>query len=227
MRKPIIATAVAAIVTTALAPLTLSGATEAGALAVRHQQTQPGGSITIQSWIRAYPSLNVLSATNTECMKITGAIVDQGGGPTWANDGEFEAPNNMTGSAAVDAASKECSDPTPVGGIVLVPPPEPGQYALAQYKLTTFYVNFTLDGQKGDIFITYSGTYNFSGSPLQVGSMTVPEGQTADCSWVITGGTGAYNGLQGDGTCLAKTATTYPYVWHVSTGQVWWGVASQ
>jgi hypothetical protein len=226
MRKAITTTAVAVIATAALVPVTLFGATAVGASAVKHQQAQPGGAITIQSWIRAYPSLNVLSATNTECMKITGAITDQGGGPNWADDDEFTAPNDMTGSAAINAASKECSDPSPVGGIVLVPPPAAGQYALAQYKLTTFYVNFTLAGQKGDIFITYAGTYNFSGGPLPVGSVTVPEGQTADCSWVITGGNGSYSGLQGDGTCMAKTATTYPYVWHVSTGQVWWSDAS-
>ncbi len=227
MRKVTIAKAAAAIVSAALLPVTLFGTTAVGASATKHQQSQPGGSITIQSWIRAYPSLNVLSATNTDCMKITGAIVDQGGGPTWEDDDQFTAPNEMTGSAAVNAASKECNNPSPVGGIVLVPPPSAGQYALAQYKLTTFYVNFTLAAERGDIFITYTGTYNFSGSPLQVGSATVPEGQTADCSWVITGGTRSYSGLLGDGTCLAKTATTYPYVWHVSTGQVWWSDASK
>jgi len=110
----------------------------------------------------------------------------------------------------------------PAGGIVLVPPPEPGQYALAQYKLTAFYVNFTVHGQKGQFFITYAGDYNFSGGSLQVGGVTVPEGQSADCKWVITGGTGAYAGLEGDGTCNANLATTFPYVWHTSTGDVWW-----
>ena len=226
MRKSVLAAAMVAAATTALVPMTLSATVTAGASGVKHEQARAGGSITIQSWIRAYLSLNVLSATNTDCMEISGAIVDQGGGPKWANEDEFTAPTALTGNAAISAASEECSSPGPVGGIVLVPPPEPGQYALAQYKLTTFYVNFTLAGQKGDIFITYAGTYNFSGSPLQIGTATVPEGQTADCSWVITGGTGFYNGLQGDGTCLAKTATTYPYVWHVSTGQVWWADAS-
>ena len=221
MNKTTIGAVLAATVTTVLVPLALVQATTVGATANVGQQDQPG-PITIQSWIKADPSDNVLSATDWDCFKITGAIDDQGGGPNWENDNEFSAPTQLTGSSAVTAASKECAQPQPVGGIVLVPPPEAGQYPFAQYRLTAFYVNFTVNGQKGGFFITYSGDYNLSGGPLKVGAVTVPAGLSADCSWVITGGNGAYAGLQGDGTCNANIATTWPYVWHVSTGQVWW-----
>jgi hypothetical protein len=59
-------------------------------------------------------------------------------------------------------------------------------------------------------------------SNVHIGSVTVPEGLTADRRFAITGGTGVYAGLLGDGTCQANIANTYPYVWHTSTGQVWW-----
>jgi len=188
-----------------------------------HVTQDKSGTITIQSWIHAYPSENVLSATDSDCFKITGAIVDQGGDPLWNNDSQFTAPAQMTGAAAVAAASKECGQIVPSGGVVFVPPPSKGQYGLAQYSLTTFFAIFTVFGQKGEINVIYSGTYNFSGSPVTVGSVTVPEGQSGpQCTWVITGGNGAYAGLQGNGTCAANLANTYPYVEHTSTGQVWW-----
>jgi hypothetical protein len=221
MRKRAIGAVLAASAVTVLVPFTLFQISTAGAANKAPQQDQPG-AITIQSWIHADLTDNGLSGTDSDCFKISGAIVDQGGGPTWTNDAEFSAPTQATVSTAVTAASKECGDPAPAGGIVLVPPPEPGQYALAQYKLTAFYVNFTVHGEKGQFFITYAGDYNFSGGSLQVGGVMVPEGQTADCKWVITGGTGAYTGLEGDGTCNANLATTFPYVWHTSTGDVWW-----
>ena len=100
----------AAAVATAI-PLTLLS-TAAGAAAKSADQDQLG-TITIQSWIHAYPSDNVLSATDTDCFKISGAIADQAGGPTWANDSQFSAPTAETGNAAESAASKECSDPEP------------------------------------------------------------------------------------------------------------------
>jgi hypothetical protein len=221
MRKRAIGAVLATTAATVFVPFTVFQISTAGAAGKAPQQDQPG-AITIQSWIHADLTDNGLSGTDSDCFKISGAIVEQGGDPTWSNDAEFSAPTQATGSTAVTAASKECGDAVPAGGIVLVPPPEPGQYALAQYKLTAFYVNFTVHGQKGQFFITYAGDYNFSGGSLQVGGVTVPEGQSADCKWVITGGTGAYAGLEGDGTCNANLATTFPYVWHTSTGDVWW-----
>jgi hypothetical protein len=221
MRKRDIAAVLATTAVTVLVPFTVFQVSTANAASKAPQQEQPG-AITIQSWIHADLTDNGLSGTDSDCFKISGAIVDQGGDPTWDNDAQFSAPTQATGSTAVTAASKECGDAVPAGGIVLVPPPAPGQYALAQYKLTAFYVDFTVHGQKGQFFITYAGDYNFSGGPLQVGGVTVPEGQSSDCTWVITGGTGAYIGLQGDGTCSANLANTFPYVWHTSTGDVWW-----
>jgi hypothetical protein len=42
------------------------------------------------------------------------------------------------------------------------------------------------------------------------------------CSWVITGGTGAYSGLQGNGTCFANAEDTFPYINHTENGKIWW-----
>src|SRR5579863_1168967 len=108
----------AAAATTALVPLTVLQMTSAGAAGVKHQQFQPG-TITIQSWLYAVPSENVLSGTVWDCFKITGAIRDQGGGPTWTDDTSYHAPNAMT-SGAIAAATDECANKVPAGGFVLV-----------------------------------------------------------------------------------------------------------
>ena len=42
------------------------------------------------------------------------------------------------------------------------------------------------------------------------------------CTWVITGGTGAYTGLQGSGTCFANAENTFPWINHTENGQVSW-----
>jgi hypothetical protein len=39
--------------------------------------------------------------------------------------------------------------------------------------------------------------------------------------WLITGGTGAYTGLQGAGTANCDVSH-FPYDRHIETGQVWW-----
>jgi hypothetical protein len=54
--------ALAAAATTALVPLTILQMTSAGAASVKHHQLQPG-NITIESWLYAVPSENVLSGT--------------------------------------------------------------------------------------------------------------------------------------------------------------------
>jgi hypothetical protein len=61
----------------------------------------------------------------------------------------------------------------------------------------------------GQLFITFSGTYDL-----------VKTFQTTSCSWVITGGTGAYAGIQGEGTCTAD-ASHFPYIRHTETGQLY------
>jgi hypothetical protein len=87
---------------------------------------------TIQSWLYLVPSENVPSATVWDCFKITGAIDDEGGGPTWTDDASYNAPNTIT-TGGVAAAAKECSAKEPAGAAILVPPPEPGQYGFATY----------------------------------------------------------------------------------------------
>jgi hypothetical protein len=238
MKKRTVAGAgLAAAAAAVFVPLTLAQVSSAGAT-VKHQQEQPG-TITIQAWLYAVPSDNVLSGTVWDCFKITGAINDEGGGPTWTDQASYTAPNTMT-SGGVTAASKECAAKEPAGGFVFVPPPEPGQYPYAKFTatpkatasemtgLTTVYAVHTLAAQKGDIFITYSGSYNFTEHPITV---TLPDGSkyavqplTAgpEATWVITGGTGAYIGLQGSGNADANAANTFPWINHNSWGNVSW-----
>ena len=229
------ATAMVAVAAAALTPLALAGTTTAGAADVVHQQDLPG-AITIQSWLYAVPSENVMSATVWDCFKITGAINDEGGGPTWTGDSSYNAPNTLT-SGGVAAAGRECADKVPAGGFILVPPPEAGQYQFAQYTsaptgspggLSTVYAVHTIAGQKGDIYITFAGTYNMTNSIVPV---KVEDGSTVDvkplttgpdCTWVITGGTGAYAGVQGSGTCFANAENTFPWINHTEHGTVSW-----
>ena len=130
MKKRTVGAVLGATAVTVLAPLTLLQVTASAASKV-HEQDQPG-AITIQSWLYAVPSENVMSATIWDCFKITGAITDEGGGPTWTDEASYDAPNTMT-SGGITAASHECSDKLPAGGFILVPPPEAGQYQFAQY----------------------------------------------------------------------------------------------
>ncbi|MGD0440492.1 MAG: hypothetical protein ABSB52_07660 [Acidimicrobiales bacterium] len=199
------------------------------------KQQRQAGSITIQSWLDAAPSENVLSGTVWDCFKITGVINDAGGGPTWDNDTEYHAPNSMT-SGGVAAASQECNDKVPAGGFILVPPPAAGQYQFAQYTsspgspggLSTVYATHTIAGRQGDIFISFSGTYNMTNSvvPVKLANGTTVQVQPLttgpQCTWLITGGTGAYSGLQGSGTCFANAEDTFPWINHTENGQVWW-----
>ena len=77
-----------------LAPLTMLQVTASAGSNVHEQDER--GAITIQSWLYAVPSENVMSATIWDCFKITGAITDQGGGPTWTDDASYYAPTTMT-----------------------------------------------------------------------------------------------------------------------------------
>ncbi|HXW80616.1 MAG TPA: hypothetical protein VEJ84_14015 [Acidimicrobiales bacterium] len=234
MKKRTVSAVVGASAVSVLMPLTLLQVTSAGAVG-RVNQPDQTGAITIQSWLYAVPSENVMSATIWDCFKITGAITDEGGGPTWADDASYHAPNAMT-SGGVSAASEECSDKVPAGGFILVPPPEAGQYQFAQYTaapgspggLSTIYAVHTLVAQKGDIDIQFAATYNMTNSPVPV---KLPNGTTVDVqplttgpegSWVITGGTGAYAGLQGSGTSFANAENTFPWINHTERGSVWW-----
>jgi hypothetical protein len=233
MKKRTVGAALGATAVSVLVPLTLLQVTASAASKV-HQQDQPG-AITIQSWLYAVPSENVMSATIWDCFKISGAITDEGGGPTWTDDASYHAPNTMT-SGGVTAASHECSDKVPAGGFILVPPPEAGQYQFAQYTaapgspggLSTIYAVHTIAAEKGDIYISFAATYNMTNSPVPV---KLPNGTTVEVqplttgpegSWLITGGTGAYAGLQGSGTAFANAENTFPWINHTEHGSVWW-----
>jgi len=162
---------ITATIAMAVIPLTVLQVTTAGAS--RLTQPKTPGAITMQAWLRAIPSTNGLSATVYECAEITGAIVDQGGDPTW-NDSNY---------ATMSSPASKCGNYEPVGGYVMVPPPSG-----ANNTLTTFYAVHTLTLQKGQIFITYAGTYNLTGTE----SDGVPPYQTGpDTTWVITGGMGS------------------------------------
>lgn len=147
------------------------------------------GPITIESWLHANPSKTGLSGTVKACFKLKGAFDAQGGGPTW---------NDSTYATATPPAN-QCGDWQPVGGFSFVPP--------VSGTLSTLYAVHTITGQKGQIFITFAGTYDlvktFQGSG----------------TWVITGGTGTYNGVQGEGTWTAD-AGKFPYIRHTETGQM-------
>jgi hypothetical protein len=232
MKKWTMAT-LAATLAAVLVPLAVVQVAVAGASGAKHEHQS--GAITIQSWLDAAPSENVLSGTVWDCFKITGAITDRGGGPAWSNNTAYYAPNSMT-SGGTTAASQECADKVPAGGFILVPPPAAGQYQFAQYTsspgspggLSTVYAAHTIAGLKGDIFISFSGTYNMTNSVVPV---KLPSGSTVEvqplttgpqCTWLITGGTGAYAGLQGNGTCFANAENTFPWINHTENGQVWW-----
>lgn len=146
------------------------------------------GNITIQSWLWANPSTTVLSGTVKACFKLDGAFTDQGGNPTW-NDSTY-------GSTSAPLEGK-CGDWTPVGGFNFVPP--------VSGQDSTLYAVHTITSPKGQIDITFAGTYNLV-STFQ-GSGT----------WVITGGSGAYEGARGEGTWLAD-ASTFPYIRHTEIG---------
>ncbi|HUB68945.1 MAG TPA: hypothetical protein VL984_00845 [Acidimicrobiales bacterium] len=230
-------TGAAAAVALTLASVTLAQAAGAGATS-RHVANQPE-PITIESWLYAVPSENVLSATVWDCFKITGAIMDSGGGPTWTDETSYHAPNTMSSGGAT-AAAAECSAKIPAGGFVLVPPPEASQYAFATYTaapgspggLSTLYAIHTIAGEKGDIYITFAGTYNMTNKAVAVklanGSSVEVQPLTTgpDCTWVITGGTGAYADLQGSGTCFGNAENTFPWVNHTEHGTVWYSNGS-
>jgi hypothetical protein len=234
LNRKIAAAVLAAGASAVAVPLSFAQIASAGASGARTRQQPQGGSITIQSWVYTPLSENDLSATAWSCSRISGAVVDQSGDPTWTSDAQYAAPTKLSGTAGVAAAAAECGDKVPAGGIVIVPPPEPGQYIVGPYDatpgassakqytgLSTLYSNQTILGAKGTIFLTIASTYNLTDNPVKVGSVTVAPFTTGpQATWVITGGTGAYSRLQGDGTWDGD-ASTIPWCYRLATGTVW------
>ena len=183
MKKWTIAGLATALVSV-IVPLAVVQVAAAGASNTTHQHQS--GAITIQSWLHANPSANGLSATVVACFKVTGALTDQGGNPTW-NDATYAV------TSASSPASSKCGSAAPVGGYIMVPPPRK-----SANTLSTVYAVHTITGAKGQIVISFSGVYNLTTAT----SAGVGAYQGAG-TWVITGGTGAYAGLQGDGTWAA------------------------
>jgi hypothetical protein len=201
MKKSIVAT-LAAAAAAALVPLTVAQVTSAGATGVKPEQNA-SGAITIQSWLHSSQSVNGLSGTVVACFKIAGAITDQGGDPNW-NGATYEA-------STLSPANSMCGSAAPVGGYVFVPAP-----STAANTLDTVYAVHTITGARGQIFITFSGVYN-----LTTAAQSGVDPYQGTGTWLITGGTRAYTGLQGDGTWAAD-ASTFPYIRHTETGTIWW-----
>jgi hypothetical protein len=81
------------------------------------------------------------------------------------------------------------------------------------------YAVQTRTGEKGQIFITIAGDYNIS----QTDYAGIPAMHGVG-SWTITGGTGAYRGLQRKGNWTADLGAMFSNsrCRHVETGQAWW-----
>jgi hypothetical protein len=141
------------------------------------------GPITMQVWIDLAPTMTGLSATGSACFKLSGAVVDRGGAPTWSNA-------TFTDTASPQA---KCRRWEPSGAAIIVPP-------TAGSTLSSVYADGTYFGAKGSLYLAYAATYD------------LVKTFTGSGTWVITGGTGVYANAQGHGTFTAN-ATKYPYQW--------------
>jgi hypothetical protein len=156
-----------------------------------------GKPITIESWLyAASPAKTGLSSTVKACVKLKGAIVDEGGDPTWT-DATYDQP-------VKDFATK-CGTWVPAGGFIFVPPVAGSKDPTD----TTVYAVHTITVGRGQLTISFSGTYDL-----------VKTYQTTSCSWVITSGTGVFTGMMGEGTCTAD-ASHFPYIRHTETGIIY------
>lgn len=151
------------------------------------------GQITIQSWLLANAAPGDLAGTVKACFELDGAFKDDGGMPAWS-DTTYASTSDLSG---------KCGDWTPVGGYNF------GPTASTQHpEWSTLYAVHTLAGKHGLIFITFAGHYDLQ------------QTYQGEGSWVITGGTGAYAKVHGEGTWAAD-ATMFPYIRHTETGVMW------
>jgi len=160
----------------------------------RGHAKKASGHVTIESWLQVTPSATGLSGTVKACFKLDRAFKDEGGDPTWSDATYATMPPHHA-----DLTSK-CGDWAPVGGAVFVPPTSGSLY--------TLYAVHTITGRRGQIFITFAGTYD------------LPVALTGSGTWVITGGTGEYTGATGQGTWTADAAALFDagYIRHTEQG---------
>ena len=185
----------------AAAVLTVGTATSWGSSG--HAKRATLGDVTIQSWLQVTPSATGLSGTVKACFRMQG-FTDEGGGPAWTDNASYQAvPANHADLA------KKCSNWTPVGGAVFVPP-------TAQHpSLWTLYAVHTISGQLGEINITFSGVYNLTNAASEGVGALAGKG-----TWLITGGTGAYDHVRGEGSWSADASTLFDagYIRHTEVG---------
>ncbi|MGD0167672.1 MAG: hypothetical protein ABSC51_10380 [Gaiellaceae bacterium] len=170
--------------------------------------------IRIESWLHGFGDPNGQSGTVKDCLKIMldGKVFDRAGVPTWKNSSEYVTTSNP------------CAAEGPAGGYVMLPAATTGP------PLSTVYAVHTIAAEKGNIFITFSGSYNFTGTDVTVSypdSPTTVQPYHCVARWVITGGTGAYRGIQGEGTTGTVNAPCAinldnGLILHTSVGQVSW-----
>jgi hypothetical protein len=154
-------------------------------------QAKPSGPIRIEYWIVLDSDKNGLTTLMTGCFRMKGVLQDAGGDPAWTD-------TNYPDAQPAQLKGK-CGTWIPLGGGIL----EPG----AGGKLTSGYIYKTIMGKAGSIFVSFSGT--------------VDKQNQATGKWLITGGTGAYEGIQGAGTASCDLSH-FPYDRHIETGKIWW-----
>ena len=124
------------------------------------------------------------------------AVNDDGGAPTWT-DADYTTATNLAG---------KCGGWTDVGGYRFEGKGhlQPHNFGELDHIL---FARHEIHLSQGSIFIKFTGQY-FPSFP-------------GEGTWVITGGTGAYEGLQGTGTWEAN-GQDFPYFLHTETGTVHW-----
>lgn len=168
-----------------------------GALAVAiPASAQAPQSIRIESWLQALEGSDLTQGQVLACAKVSGAVNDTGGDPTWT-DATYASTADLPG---------KCADWTAVGGYRFE-----GRGHLQPQNLGRLdhilFARHTIVLSKGTIDIQFTGRYY----PDLLG----------DGQWVINGGTGEYAGLQGTGTWHAN-GQTFPFFMHTEVGTVHW-----
>jgi hypothetical protein len=199
MRRPkatLWVAAAAVLATSAAGAVAAGGGGGASAGGPSHGGAQGGPhQITIERWLTGTPTGTGLASTLKGCFRLRIGGLSDRGG----------GPRWTDDASYVDRSSpaEQCARMAPIGGAMVQPP----------MNAPTLYSVQTLTGRKGQIHIQFAGVYDLA--TTFAGSGT----------WVITGGTGAYRGLLGEGSWNAD-ASTFPYTRHTETGTVTWPARS-